>query len=108
MPCWTVRQSTLVLKVTNREQLLRAIASLGWSYQELRSRLEVNTGRIVLTIVGETVTVREGYEYAIEELKMQYGFENVKTAAKLTGWDMSRFSFNSQGELEGELSRESL
>ncbi len=111
MPCWTVKripQKTVTIQTENRQVLLTAISTLGWTAEITRTGLKIWAGYELLEIMGDSIVFDGGQEALVQKLRMTYGQEAVRLAAKANGWDEMRFSFNSDGELEGELVRESL
>lgn len=89
MPCYTERTVSVELNVADPAILERGLQAAGFRVIKYGTAWEVQRAGRSATIQGGRVTVREGGEAIINQIKQAYAGEAVRVAAKRFGWTLT-------------------
>ena len=98
MPCYEVNTVSVEFKIAHRNLLEAAVKVLGWS---IRSNTTTSVlvedqsfNSLLIDLVGGKVSIRDGQQGVLNQLKRAYSLEAVKLAAKVGGWKVSGLKVN--------------
>lgn len=84
MPCWTIQRNTLDLKVANIDLLEKAIKGLpNFNVHRVGDVLYIYKNGYQQGVIADgKITVNQGFEAMVDDIKQAYGREAVKLAAQ--------------------------
>lgn len=97
MPCDTIRQVTVELKVADKQILLLGLLASGFTTRALsEDRLTFSKGLAtgVIDLKAGRITIQEGNEKVINEIKRSYSSEVIRQSAKRFGWNLNQTEEN--------------
>jgi len=89
MPCWEIRTVTVALDAADRTALVNGLKAAGFTVQAAQADGSIQahkSGVGWVDIAGGYVTVREGNQAAIAEVKQAYAREVVRTQLRSRGF----------------------
>lgn len=89
MPCDTRREVTVELKVADEKILIDGLFAAGFNVNSIAGGLYVNKGRRRGELKNGKITVLEGDESIVNEIKRAYSGEVVRQSAKRFGWTLN-------------------